>query len=83
MPNTEFEVVEVVITAATLKFKSGTEYGVLNYSFQLRRSSMAYLIGSVLPLIAISVLLACSEVNVYVYASARPLTLLTQVRWKG
>ena len=61
MPNTEFEVVEVVITAATLKFKSGTEYGVLNYSFQLRRSSMAYLIGSVLPLIIITVVGICGS----------------------
>ena len=59
VPNTEFEIAEVVITSTTRKYNDDVVFGVLDYSFRLRRASFSYLIGSVLPLVVITIVGIC------------------------
>ena len=59
VPNTEFEITEVAILSTTRAYNDGAAFGVLDFSFKLRRSSFPYLIGSVLPLIIITIVGMC------------------------
>ena len=59
MPNTEFEITEVVITSTARKYNDGTVFSVIDYSFRLRRASLSYLLGSVLPLMVVTLVGIC------------------------